>query len=71
METEEFVLLAYHKFLLRESRKDRITLAGMILADAMEQSPAAFDLLSETGDEKYTDETFLKAADLLIKADDK
>jgi len=65
-----FDLLAYHKWLLRLSGKDRITLAGLIFSDCMrDQNELAFELLELTGDTKYGDETFLKAADILINAD--
>jgi hypothetical protein len=67
---EEFILLAYHKWLLRISNKDRIALAGLIYRDCLyDQNQMAFELLERTGDDKFSDETFLKAADLLLRAD--
>ena len=67
---EEFELLAYHKWLIRCSDKDRRTLAGLILKDVVDdQNEMAFELLALTGDEKYTEETFSKAADILLNAD--
>jgi hypothetical protein len=67
---EEFQLLAYHKWCIRQSGKDRKTLAGILFADIVQdQNPLVFDLLEMTGDEDYTQESFYKAADILLKAD--
>jgi len=66
---EKFELLAYHKWLLRESGKDRSTLVGLILSDLSEQNPMAFELLEATGDRTYNADTIFKAADILLNAD--
>ena len=66
----EFELLAYHKWCLRQSGKDRKTLAGILLSDMLQdQNPLVFDLLEMTGDIAYNQESFYKAADILLKAD--
>jgi hypothetical protein len=63
-------LIAYHKWLLRESKGDRERLAQLLLHDLMEdQNPMAFDLLEKTGEQSYNSHTLLKAADLLLKAE--
>lgn len=66
----EFKLDVYHKFLIRESKKDRRTLAGMIrLAHAKGTNELIKSLVALTGDESYNRKTFYKAADLLLEAD--
>lgn len=61
---------AFHKWLTRESQADRV-LAARILWNMAREYPAynnvAWDLLQQTGDEKYTNETFLRAADIALK----
>ncbi len=59
-------LLAYHKFLLEKSAKDRRHLAVLLFMDIAEQNPMAFDLLEMTGDKEYKEQSFFKAADILI-----
>lgn len=59
-------LLAYHKALLQTSAKDRRHLAVLIFMDIAEQNPMAFDLLKLTEDKEYNENSFLKAADILI-----
>ncbi len=59
-------LLAYHKALILKSAKDRRHLAVLLFMDIAEQNPMAFDLLKLTGDKEYNENTFLKAADILI-----
>ena len=62
-------LTAYHKYLLQVSNADRASLAARLLVDVVQdQNPMAFDLLEMTGDKEYTQETFFKASDLLIIA---
>jgi hypothetical protein len=63
-------LTAYHHYLLRESKKDRRHLAVLLFMDVVEdRNPQAFELLESTGDIEYDEQTFLKASDLLIIAD--
>jgi len=63
-------LLAYHKWLLREAKGSRETLAQILLGHLMnDQNPMAFDLLAMTGDKEYSKHTLLKAADILLKAE--
>lgn len=59
-------LLAYHKWLLQKSAKDRRHLAVLLFMDIAEQNPMAFDLLKMTDHKEYDEETFLAAADILI-----
>jgi hypothetical protein len=58
-------LTAYHKWLL-ENFKDRESLSDHIFEDALKKNNQVFELLDRTGDKEYSDETFLKAADLLL-----
>lgn len=60
-------LLAYHKALLLKSAKDRRHLAVLLYLDIVQdRNQMAFDLLKLTGDKEYNEESFLKAADILI-----
>jgi hypothetical protein len=60
-------LLAYHKWLLETSAKDRRHLAVLLYLDIVQdRNPMAFDLLKLTGDKEYNENSFLKAADILI-----
>lgn len=62
-----FKLTAYHHWLLKYSNGEKHRLIGMLKWEVIEEkNQQAFDLLEMTGDEKYTAETFEKAADLLI-----
>lgn len=61
------ILLAYHKWLLRESNKDKEVLAALIYKDILDQNPMAFELLEITGDVAYDQQTFNKAANLLLE----
>lgn len=61
-------LLAYHKFLLRNSGGEVDVLATMIYEDILEQSPAAFELIRHVSDGTITEETFIQAAELLINS---
>jgi hypothetical protein len=64
------LLTAYHHYLLRESKKDRRHLAVLLFMDVVEdRNPQAFELLESTGDIEYDEQTFLKAADILIITD--
>jgi hypothetical protein len=62
------VLLAYHKYLLRNSGGEVDVLAQMIYEDALEQSPAAFGLLGHVTKDAITEDTFIEAAELLINS---
>jgi hypothetical protein len=58
---------AYHGY-LKQNFLNREGIAQALLNDVMDhQNPQAFDLLKETGDEAYTKETFLKAADIVLE----
>ena len=60
-------LTAYHRYLLSESKGDRRHLSVLLYLDVVkDQNPMAFELLAMTGDKKYTEQTFLKIADILI-----
>lgn len=59
-------LTAYHRYLLEKSAKDRRHLAVLLFMDIADQNPMAFDLLKLTKDKEYNEESFLKAADILI-----
>jgi len=62
-------LTAYHQHLLAAGKCDRSSIAALLLvAVAQDRNPMAFELLELTGDKEYTQETFFKAADLLIIA---
>lgn len=68
-------LTAYHKWLLEKSQKmsderfpQREILALYIHLDCIQRNPQAFDLADSTGDKTYTNETFLKCADMLLNA---
>ena len=61
------MLTAYHKHLLNISDFDRTLLANYILAHAMQQNCQAFQLLERTGDDGYSQKTFFKAADWLLR----
>lgn len=66
---KEFILLAYHKYLLRCSGGEVDVLAQMILDETMEQSDAAFELLRHITNDLPTEDTFIQAAELLINSD--
>jgi len=68
-EPKTFILLTYHKYLLRNSGGEVDVLAQMILDDTMEQSEAAFELLGYVTDGPITEDTFRLAAELLINSD--
>jgi hypothetical protein len=63
-------LLAYHRWLLREAKGDQKALSALILKDLLSQNEQAFDLIALTGDEKYSQRTLKKAANLLLLAED-
>jgi hypothetical protein len=67
-EPQTITLLAYHKYLLRCSGGEKDVLAVMIMEDLMEQSPAAFELISHVTKGEITDDTIIKAAELLINS---
>ena len=70
MMSEEIILTPYHKWTLRECRKDRTAIAHRLFADVVEdRNPLAYELLEMTGDTEYTKDTFFKAADILLEAD--
>lgn len=56
---------AYQKWLFNESQGHPLKLANLIVAEAMQQNRAAFELLDMTGDKEYTAETMVKAAKIL------
>ena len=58
--------IAYMNWLVRAG-KDRDTISKLIYQDILCQGELAFGLLENTGDKNYTKETFLKAADMVIK----
>lgn len=60
--------IAYMNWLVRTG-KDRDTISKLIYQDILSgpSGKLAFELLENTGDKNYTKETFLKAADMVIK----
>ena len=68
-EPKTFILLAYHKYLLRSSGGEVDVLAQMIMDETMEESEAAFELLGHVTDGPITEDTFRLAAELLINSD--
>lgn len=60
-------ILAYHKWLKQQSN-DREELAYFIMDEVVVRNNAmAWDLLKETGQEKYTMDIFYRAADLIME----
>jgi len=58
---------AYHQWLIANSQGDHDELVQLLKRDILDQNPQAFELLETTGDEKFTGETFEKAAKLLLE----
>jgi hypothetical protein len=50
----------------RDISEQRKILALAIHIDCVQHNLQAFDLIELTGDKKYNDQTFFKAADLLL-----
>ena len=62
------LLTAYHRWLYISHEGDRDEIAAQIYSDCVNQrNPQAFDLLVLTGDTSFKPETFIKAADLILK----
>lgn len=68
-------LTAYHKWLLEKSLRftderfpQREILALLIHLECVTRNPRAFELAEMTGDKVYTNDTFLKCADILLTA---
>ena len=60
-------ITAFNKWLLRESNGDRGVLVAMLKKEVVSNhNPQAFELLEQTGDKVYTQDTFVKAANLLL-----
>jgi len=72
---KESDLTAYHKWLLEKSQSftderfpQREILGLLIHLECVTRNPQAFELAEMTGDKTYTNETFLKCADMLLNA---
>ncbi len=64
--SETLTPTAFHKWLMRESDGNVVKLAGLIHNEIVNnQNPQAFELLDATGDVRYDEHTFVKAAKLL------
>ena len=59
---------AYMSYLFESSKGERKKIANLLLKDMyFNKGELSFEIIKKTGDETYTKETFLKAADLIIK----
>lgn len=58
---------AFHKYLVKETNGDALAIAEMLKQGVIEnQNPQVFELLAATEDTEYLNETFLKAANIVL-----
>lgn len=65
-------ITAYEKWMHRDAvqyldpKDQQLYIAQQLYRDCMEQNAMAFDLVNEVGDDGFTQNTFLKAAQLIL-----